>query len=201
MSIIELNQGLVIGRGLHRVCYRHPQDNDKCIKVIVHGDGSETEREIAYYRLLEKRNISWAMLPKYHGSLDTNQGKGFVFDLINNTDGTGALTLESYFYDASLLMDNEEGIYNALTHLYDYLLAENIVTMNIKAKNIIYQRHSATAGILFIVDNIGNSDFLPIASYLPLLGQAKIKRKWQRFIDKTCEEFADNPSVVGLLKR
>lgn len=182
------------------MCYRHPDVADKCIKVIVHGDGSETEREIAYYQLLAKRQISWAMLPKYHGQVATSEGTGFVFDLIANTDGSAALTLEAYLQDSELLTANRVGLIEALRKLYGYLLAENIITMNIKPKNIVYQRDSATNGTLFIVDNIGNSDYLPLASYLPVFGRTKIKRKWQRFLSKTSEEYADNALVLALLK-
>lgn len=201
-AVVELNPELIIGRGLHRVCYVHPQDDDKCIKVIVQGDGSETEREIAYYQLLQKRNISWAMLPKYYGSVTTNEGKGFVYELIKDADGSVAETLESYFaYDHLLNEAKADTIVTALKKLYTYLIAENIITMNIKAKNIVYQRQDSEVGTLFIVDNIGNSDYLPLASYLPLLGKAKIKRKWQRFLTQTGKDFADKPEVIALLKQ
>jgi hypothetical protein len=31
------------------------------------------------------------------------------------------------------------------------------------------------------VDNVGNSDFLPLSNYSGLLARLKIKRKWRRF--------------------
>ncbi|MFB1035177.1 MAG: YrbL family protein, partial [Sinobacterium sp.] len=40
---------------------------------------------------------------------------------------------------------------------------------------------SATEGCLLIIDNIGNSDFLPLADYIGLLARLKTNRKWQRF--------------------
>lgn len=195
----ELTEDLIIGRGLHRVCYRHPTDDNKCVKVIVQGDGSETEREIAYYQLLQKRQISWAMLPRYYGTIDSNQGKGYVFDLIKGSDNNVAITLEACLASEAFAATHYDALYSALANLYDYLLAENIITMNIKAKNIVYQQNKNALSKLYLVDNIGNSDFLPLASYLPLFGQVKIKRKWQRFIDKALLEYKDNPSAVKLL--
>ena len=53
--------------------------------------------------------------------------------------------------------------------------------MTIKPKNIVYQKTSATEGCLLIIDNIGNSDFLPLADHIGLLVQLKTNRKWQRF--------------------
>ena len=53
-SMLTLESSSLIGRGLRRECYFHPEDENKCIKVVVAGDHKETAREQSYYRLPRK---------------------------------------------------------------------------------------------------------------------------------------------------
>ena len=71
--MLTLKSSSLIGKGLRRECYFHPEDETKCIKVIVAGDHKETLREQSYYRLLEKRHISWEMLARFYGNVETNR--------------------------------------------------------------------------------------------------------------------------------
>ena len=77
----------MIGKGLHRECFIHPEDINKCIKVVVNGNQQETEREQSYYKFLQKKKIAWDMLPKFYGNIETNMGLGAVFDLIRDHNG------------------------------------------------------------------------------------------------------------------
>ena len=52
--MLTLESSSLIGRGLRRECYFHPEDENKCIKVVVAGDHKETAREQSYYRLPRK---------------------------------------------------------------------------------------------------------------------------------------------------
>jgi hypothetical protein len=78
------------------------------------------------------------------------------------------------------------------------LIADSIVTMTIKPKNIVYQKTSATEGRLLIIDNIGNSDFLPLANHIGLLARLKTKRKWQRF-EASILAMANNTSAHSIV--
>jgi PhoP regulatory network protein YrbL. len=57
-NLIQLTEKDYISKGLHRKCYHHPDDPNKCIKIN-YNDGAEeeTNREIAYYKHLIKRKI------------------------------------------------------------------------------------------------------------------------------------------------
>ena len=70
--MINLDKSRLVGKGLHREVYTHPENNNLCIKVVVHGNADESRREKEYYRLLEKRRIVWGMIPRYHGDVETN---------------------------------------------------------------------------------------------------------------------------------
>ena len=95
--MLKLESSALLGRGLRRECYFHPEDENKCIKVVVAGDHKETVREQSYYRLLERRNIAWRMLARFYGNVETNLGEGAVFELIRDYNGEVSKTLVHYF--------------------------------------------------------------------------------------------------------
>lgn len=181
--MLTLESSALIGSGLRRECYFHPEDENKCIKVVVSGDHKETRREQSYYRMLEKRNISWRMLARFYGNVDTNLGKGAVFDLIRDYNGEISKTLGYYLSAISETVRNDLILDHALPRLKQYLLKWKIVTMSLKPQNIVYRKTHKSKGFLVIIDNIGNSDFIPICNYADWMAIRKIHRKWQRFED------------------
>ncbi len=187
--MLTLASSSLIGRGLRRECYFHPEDENKCIKIVVAGDHKETVREQSYYRLLEKRNISWKMLARFYGNIETNRGEGAVFELIRDHTGEVSKTLEQYFSANNETDLNYQDLSQALPLLKQYLLKWKIVTMSLKPQNIVYQKIHPTQGKLVVIDNIGNSDFIPICNYLDSFATRKIRRKWQRFEDSLSKDY------------
>ncbi|MCX4187625.1 YrbL family protein [Methylophaga sp. OBS4] len=189
--MIKLKTEDPIGKGWHRECYQHPEDNNLCIKVVVNGNHKETEREQAYYRLLQKRLTDWQGLPRFHGNVETDMGWGAVFDLIRDHDGQVAKTLDHYLSDTILLEQYSQAIIEALKALKAYQVQHNVLSMSLKPKNLLFQRMNENNGRVLIIDNIGNADLIPFCSYLSFLGKKKIARKWNRFkqlLNKTYPE-------------
>lgn len=180
MSQTLLNESNLIGVGLHRKCYVHPENENLCIKVGYNSNPKEDKREISYYNSLKRRSISWTMLPKYYGKEETNLGEGTVFDLIRDEDGSVSKTLE-YYLDQGREDVKRSDLIAALENLKDYLLNELILTMTIKPKNIVYQKNNDGSGKLIIVDNIGTSEFIPLCKFSSTLAKKKILRKWGKF--------------------
>jgi hypothetical protein len=179
--MLKLESSALLGRGLRRECYFHPEDENKCIKIVVAGDHKETVREQAYYRLLEKRNINWMMLAKFYGNVETNLGEGAVFELIRDYNGEVSKTLVNYFSAHNETDLNYQYFHQALLGLKQYLLKWKIVTISLKPQNIVYKKTYESEGFLVVIDNIGNSDFIPICNYIDWMATRKIHRKWQRF--------------------
>jgi hypothetical protein len=198
--MLTLDSSQLIGRGLRRECYFHPEDDTRCIKVVVAGDHKETVREQSYYRLLEKRGISWDMLARFYGNMETNRGPGAIFELIRDYTGAVSNTLEYYFSNAH----ESELDYRLLTRLLpvlkQYLLQWKIVTMSIRPQNIVYKRINPAEAKLVIIDNIGNSDFIPICNYVGRMAIRKINRKWRRFEITLRQEYPQNRSIMQMLK-
>ncbi len=100
---IVLDENLLIGKGLHRKCYRHPDVPGLVVKVIhFSGNGSaerEAAREAAYYERLKKRLSDWRGIPKFFGSVSTNLGAGWVYEEITDFDGSPSRTLSERYSD------------------------------------------------------------------------------------------------------
>lgn len=198
--MIVLNQSLLVGKGLHRECYVHPHQNELCVKILFTNAGlKEVAREQAYYKLLQKRNISWDVLPRFYGNIKTNLGSGAVFDLIKDSDGKASKSLEYYLSSIEETKQNYTGLSKAFLDLKKSLFHNKIITMTIKAKNIVYKRTNSTQGALIIIDNIGNSDFIPISNYISFLAKKKISRRWSRFESSLLAQYPENDLLKKII--
>jgi hypothetical protein len=198
-GMLELDPHALIGKGLHRECFVHPEDPSRCIKIVVAGSGNENRREQAYYAALARRGVSFEMLPMFHGLVQTSLGEGAVFDLVRDYDNRISFTLGHYLQSEKLTSAHAAALRQALQDLKNYLLEQRIITMTLKPKNILFQLATAESGKLVIVDNIGNSDFFPIANFSPRLARWKIIRKWRRFERSMRRDYATNKALQQIL--
>lgn len=173
-----------IGSGRHRRCYCHPQDNRKCIKVLYNADEcgvKEVKRETSYYRKKSSQIKDCLAIPNYYGKVNTNLGKGYIFDLVTDYDGQISKSLDHYIQHkklpASLIKQKLEDLRNTL-------IESGISTMTLKEYNILYQRTAPGEGHLVVIDNIGEAEFLPISSLFRFLHRRKIDRIFQRFLQR-----------------
>lgn len=199
--MINIDKHGIVGRGNHREVYRHPEQQNLCIKIIVDGshDSREVQCEKTYYKHLAKRGISWDMVPKYYGDITTNLGIGSVFDLISDHDGAVSKTLEYYITSNEITEANYDGLSNSLYLLKDYLLKQRIITKILAPRNIVYQKKKYGIYRLFVIDGIGNRDFIPICNYINLLAKKKIYRRWKRFEQNILRKHAKNKALRQML--
>ncbi len=197
--MIIINPASLIGRGAHRECYRHPGDDRLCIKINVSGDPRQCRRELEYYQHLQRRGIAWDMIPRYHGKIQTNLGPGAVFDVVMNHDGSVARDLEYYVASHELTAAQYGNISRALGALKAYLLRHSILTMRLHPKNIKCQESARGIERLYLVDNIGTSDYVPIGRYVRFLARMKLNRKWRRFTAAMLRAHPDNQALRRML--
>ena len=196
--MLEIDPSTLVGRGLHRECFVHPDDDSRCVKIVVAGNSDENRREAKYYAQLARRGISWEMLTRFHGLVDTDRGEGAVFDLVRDHDGTVSRTLGDYLDSGQLTQLYGRPLAQALIALKPYLLHNRVITMTLKTKNILFQKVTDNAGKLIIVDNVGNSDFLPVTEYSAYLARLKIRRKWRRFEQDMRAQYTGNRVLSAL---
>lgn len=181
-NLIVLNDDLIIGKGLHRTCYRHPDTYNLCIKINHKKDSQEQIRELSYYEHLNNRNIPWDLLTRYHGIVHTNMGAGYAFDLVIDSDNQPSKTLEYYLNESAL-----KGIASSLLKLKAYLMQNSIITKELWPRNIACVNNNGIIESCVIVDDIGNTEFIPISTYFRIPAKNKINRKWKRFEDRLSE--------------
>lgn len=179
----NLSDPLVVGVGHHRACYIHPQDSKKCIKVIHNPCDhamQEIRREISYYGILNSRLKDWRGLPRFYGTIETNLGKGYVYDRIVDFDGKPSQTIEQR-YNSDNLPELHDELRALIDTLRRYVRDNLIVTMSIKPYNILCHRISETEIFPVICDNIGTSSLIPVEIYCPWFCRKKQDRQFKRF--------------------
>lgn len=198
--MLNLDSSTLVGKGKRRECYFHPEEKNRCVKIVVTGNHKETLREQSYYRLLSKRNISWSMLVQFYGNVETNRGEGAVFELVRDYNGDVSKTLDFYLSAQDEPAFNYQNLSKLLPLLKDYLIKWKIVTVSITPWNIVYKKINKIEGTLVIIDNIGNSDFIPICNYIDSFAVRKIRSKWRRFENLMTKKYNQNKTLQKVFK-
>lgn len=186
-----------------RRCFVHPDDESLCVKVLrpdrtpsarlagargwrrLKGlRGFDDQRkEVKAYRQLRRCGDSsprprtdWTHVPRYHGTVPTDQGVGVVTELHRNWDGGFPLNLEQLLPD---------GMTDALDAAIDefkawlrrtLFLSRDLLPHNIIAVAVDPQRYR-----LVIVDGIGNSELVPLSNWFAMCARRKVERKIRKF--------------------
>ena len=182
--MICLTEQDLLGTGRHRKCYAHPNDAKRCIKIVYNtGSGGDKElvRELKYYQHLSGYLKDWTGLPRYHGTIETNLGTGYVYDMVKDFNGSPSVTLSEFIAQCQQ-EGNLEKLPRLLEKLKHYLHDNNIVTMTLKPYNILCRRISESETTLVVCDNIGEGTLIPLATWSHWLCHRKQARLWHRFI-------------------
>lgn len=175
---------LVIGVGAHRACYIHPDDHQKCIKVIYKQNDpiapKEIKRELAYYKHLNSYLKDWRGMTRYYGTVETNLGTGYVYDRIVDFDGQVSQTITDR-YKIETLQDNWKELEEIVEKLEKYMWDNRIVTMALKPHNILCRRISENEIFPVICDNIGVATRVPVVLYSSWLCHRKQKKLFNKF--------------------
>jgi hypothetical protein len=95
MIELQNKKNLIIGKGNERLCFIHPDDRSRIIKVNYKKNKSRDQNklEFNYFKSLKKRNIDLGHIPNVYGKVQTDLGEGLVYDHIKNFDGSVSVTL------------------------------------------------------------------------------------------------------------
>ncbi len=164
--MILLSKQTPLGAGRHRKCYTHPDNARRCIKVIYnrdHGGDKEIRRELSYYAHLSRYLTDWSAIPRYYGTVETDCGTGYVYDMITDFNGAPSITLTEFA--AQCRYEEDVAVLRRLLKkLKRYLLDNHIVTMSLKPQNILCQRISESEVVPVVCDNLGK---VPLSRWRP----------------------------------
>lgn len=169
-----------IGKGKERVCYVHPDDPQKAIKISSGAISEQSRREIKFYRKLQKRNrVTDEHVPGFHGTCETSLGRGIVVDLIRDYDGEISKPLNWYLaegYPIEEFAPYLEALKQSFLH--------NLIIFNhdMTVGNLLFQKTSESNARLVAIDGLGDVVALDWLDIFPSLVRKKIFRRWTRFI-------------------
>lgn len=179
---VVLDDSLLIGKGRHRACYQHPHHSELCIKVHLDPrDIRETLREVKYFKKLHKKNAKLNSISDYIGTVKTNLGKGYVYQLIRDYDGEVSKTLSYYLSNNKYRDCLAESIKTAYLNFKKSLQNDAVAVMDLKAYNIVLKRVRENKFTLCLIDNIGTAALIPVTYYVELLCLKSLDRKFEKF--------------------
>lgn len=184
MSVLALKEKDLLAKGGERLCFVHPHDVTKVIKIVyTHGvHNNQNELEFNYYSLLKKRKVDFSHLVQCYDYIETNKGKGLVFDRVLDYDGQASKSFRYYLANKLIPIDEQKKL---LEEFRIYLEKNLILFVDTSLTNIFAQKISNNKFKIVIVDGLGAKrtgiKFL-MYKYSKIYTQYKIKKQWKKFM-------------------
>lgn len=200
---VNLDNLSPFAQGANRYCYQHPDNPNRCLKVIRQENikaryrrQSPVKRLLGSARLNDNaqelkahaqpairqllragtESIVWSHLPRFYGSVETTLGPGNESELIRCTDGSVAPTLESLIRSRKLTTDLQD----AIGRFEAWLAETRILTRNLLPHNLVVTDRSGQPE-LFLVDGLGAPTIPQALAGVPGWSERYITRKIARF--------------------
>lgn len=185
---LHLRDDDLIAKSKTRVCYLHPQDHSKVVKIVikkpVFWKQDANRKEWRHFLYLKKRHAKIDFITTYHGFVETNLGRGLVSDCIRNADGSVSARLENVLanpaqYDmVSLEFSLERFCRNIITH--------NIQLFDLNRYNLLIQvlaDGSCRPISIDIKGRYNNYELIPISTYVPFFSRRKLRIRCQNLME------------------
>lgn len=202
-AMIDLSGREPFASGYNRHCYRHPHNQALCLKVLrpeniearyrrqpwskkLLGKGridDNLQEQKAYRQQAIRALIAggrssrlWEHLPRFHGRVQTSLGPANVSDLISESNGMPADTLEHYLQQRGF----DRPIRDAAERFCNWLLETGILTRNLLPHNLVIADRGGQPE-LFLVDGLGAPAIPDKLAAIPAWRRHYISRRIQRF--------------------
>jgi len=187
-----LSNSKPFARGGHRLCYLHPENPAWCIKVMMAhspriGRKDENLLEYRAYQELERHGdpAIWEHIPRCHGLVETDLGRGLVTDYLSGPDAAEVPNLKQRIdqgYDASCQ--------KALEEFKAFLLKHLVRVGDMRPANLLVCKlPDSDDERIFIIDGLGDQHFIWWRSFR-FLRPLKIRRKIRRLESRIREQIA-----------
>ena len=193
--MIDLSNVTPFAEGGNRKCFVHPNNKDRCLKVVHPGLAEKIKKNKPWYKKLRSNDSFddnlreqaaynqkalktenqdlWVHLAKWHGMTETNIGMASETELITN-NGEIAETLETYLFREGIT----EEIKLAIEEFQTWLEKHLILTKNLIPHNLVISQQNEKI-IIKIIDGLGSQAFIPLPNYSSFFGKRYVKRRIQ----------------------
>jgi hypothetical protein len=171
----------IIGVGSRRHCYVFPHESSLCVKIPKPSKNGikQQRREVRFYEQLYRRGVSTERIPRYHGTVPTSRGTGYVYDAIRDADGKPSRLFNDFLTEQP---SRKLEYLEILNQLEDYLFANRILFYDLSPWNILCQSLEDGSLKPFIIDGIGDVVVFPVLNHSKYLVYRKLLRRWFRMI-------------------
>ncbi len=186
-------------QGSNRLCFQHPDDTDRCLKVIrPENIEARFKRQSKLKNLLGKQRLNdniqelkahqqpalmqldadtqGSHLPQFYGSVETSLGQANESELIRCADGHVAPTLEALIRHQNLSPE----LTKAVDEFLAWLRQTRILTRNLLPHNLVVSDRSGQPQ-LFLIDGLGAPTIPQALASVPGWSTHYIERKIARF--------------------
>ena len=198
--MIDLSNATPFAEGGNRKCFVHPNNKDRCLKVVHPGLLEKIKKNKPWYKKLrssdsfddnlreqaaynqkalknENQDV-WMHLAKWYGMTETSIGMASETELVKNGEEI-AETLESYLFREGLTDEINEAIEDFHTWLRKHL----VFTKNLIPHNLVLYKIDNKL-IIKIIDGLGSQAFIPLPNYSNFFARRYIERRielmWSR---------------------
>lgn len=183
--MIDLTHARLIGSGHERMCYLHPQDPRRVIKVVRPGKTSRGQNRIdhLYLASLERRGVPALHVPRQYGLVETSLGEGLVLDCVTTADGAVAPTFAVLVRSQAMSAVEARRM---LDELYQHLLAHSVAMVDIGLGNLACRQLDGRWQAV-VIDGLGaRHPGLRLWLRTRFLGLArrKLRAQWRLWDDK-----------------
>ena len=191
--MINLSDATPFAEGGNRKCYVHPNNKDRCLKVVHFGILEKIKKSKPWYKKIrplesfddnlreenayqQKAIINgdsniWDHLAKWYGMKETDIGMASETELIRN-GGKIADTLESYLFKNGMT----DEIKNSITTFQEWLRESLVLTKNLIPHNLVIKKENDEM-LIKIIDGLGSQAFIPLPSYSNFFAKRYVERR------------------------
>ena len=182
-DILTLTDDLLIGAGGHQASYIHPVDKTKCIKIPHTQDDGDVKKELRYRRICKDKLERSKLVTKYFGTVDTNLGRGLMFERVLDLNGSTSKDLKDFLPTDEPTIEQMKVICKLMLDFKEDFLNENIAIVDTDITNFMVQEVAPNTYQMRIVDNIGTPVLIPLVYYFKFAAAWKAKRYWNKIVD------------------
>lgn len=183
-EVLDLTNAKLIGKGTHKKCFVHPQDSSRCVKVAYNESGKrDLNREVFYLKTHYRRKHVATILPHFYGTIQTNLGRGYVVEHLQNADGTPCLSLQQWLDVPAPNEALDAAINQAMQTLKQKIFDEQVLCLSIYPENILFRKEADGSYRPFLVNDLGNAARIPLAYWLTGVRLRSIEKRWQEFLE------------------
>jgi hypothetical protein len=179
MSLLFIDENKILGSGNERICFIHPTDETKCLKInqpdIIHRNQNKIERY--YLNKLKSRSVPFTHLAEYYGEVNTDRGKGLMFERILNPDKSPSIRFDQAITQGII---NKTQAKELLNELKIYLLKYAIYIGDCNRDQLLLQQ-TLSGYRIKVIDGLGTRNFgikLKLVSHFTWYARFKLKAKW-----------------------